>query len=296
MLTPKTVLPALFIVGIIFAPIGGLLLYSSDSVVEIVIDYTDCYKFSGNFVNLEKDQYSVHFPNSGTVRSYTPRYKTTGVEVTDPVTGGKFSTKRCTIQFSVPVEMKPPVFLYYKLSNFYQNHRKYVKSFDAKQLKGEERSRSQLNSADCANFPGPMDSSDTVYYPCGFIANSLFNDTVSALTQVQSNDAAAKSVSYAFSDKSIAWPSEPERYAESKYKDFNKVLPPPNWRQRYPNGKYTAETIKAVSHDQHFMVWMRTAGLPTFRKLWGRNEKAALPVGVFSIDIDSSNYSHDINL
>jgi hypothetical protein len=22
--------------------------------------------------------------------------------------------------------------------------------------------------------------------------------------------------------------------------------------------------------DEHFIVWMRTAGLPNFRKLWGR--------------------------
>jgi len=31
-LTPKTVLPMFFIVGIIFAPIGGLLLYASSQV------------------------------------------------------------------------------------------------------------------------------------------------------------------------------------------------------------------------------------------------------------------------
>jgi hypothetical protein len=31
-LTPKTVLPLFFIVGIIFAPIGGLLLYASSLV------------------------------------------------------------------------------------------------------------------------------------------------------------------------------------------------------------------------------------------------------------------------
>jgi len=31
-LTPKTVLPTFFIVGIIFAPLGGLLLYASNNV------------------------------------------------------------------------------------------------------------------------------------------------------------------------------------------------------------------------------------------------------------------------
>lgn len=32
LLTPKTVLPTLFVAGIIFAPLGGLFLYESDTV------------------------------------------------------------------------------------------------------------------------------------------------------------------------------------------------------------------------------------------------------------------------
>merc|ERR1711977_665951 len=41
-LTPKTVLPLFFAVGIIFAPIGGLLLWASTTVQEIQIDYSGC--------------------------------------------------------------------------------------------------------------------------------------------------------------------------------------------------------------------------------------------------------------
>lgn len=33
--------------------------------------------------------------------------------------------------------MKTPVFVYYQLDNFYQNHRRYVKSKDYKQLMGQ---------------------------------------------------------------------------------------------------------------------------------------------------------------
>jgi hypothetical protein len=33
--------------------------------------------------------------------------------------------------------MKAPVFFYYQLDNFYQNHRRYVKSKNYKQLMGE---------------------------------------------------------------------------------------------------------------------------------------------------------------
>ncbi|CAJ0750486.1 4970_t:CDS:2, partial [Entrophospora sp. SA101] len=41
-LAPNTVLPTLFIVGIIFAPLGGLLLWASNNVSEISFEYTFC--------------------------------------------------------------------------------------------------------------------------------------------------------------------------------------------------------------------------------------------------------------
>lgn len=36
-LTPKTVLPLFFVIGIVFAPIGGLLLYASSQVVPCLL-------------------------------------------------------------------------------------------------------------------------------------------------------------------------------------------------------------------------------------------------------------------
>ncbi|KNC50357.1 uncharacterized protein AMSG_12016 [Thecamonas trahens ATCC 50062] len=40
-LTPKTVIPSFFIIGIIFVPLGVLLLVASNSVIEVKADYTD---------------------------------------------------------------------------------------------------------------------------------------------------------------------------------------------------------------------------------------------------------------
>jgi len=42
----------------------------------------------------------------------------------------------CPITLEVKETMKAPVFVYYQLDNFYQNHRRYVKSKDYKQLMG----------------------------------------------------------------------------------------------------------------------------------------------------------------
>ncbi len=62
--------------------------------------------------------------------------------------------------------------MYYRLTNFYQNHRRYVKSFDADQLKGKAVPADVLKTSNCK----PMDVVDgKIIYPCGLIANSLFN-------------------------------------------------------------------------------------------------------------------------
>lgn len=45
--------------------------------------------------------------------------------------------------------------------------------------------------------------------------------------------------------------------------------------------------------DEHFIVWMRYAGLPTFRKLWGRVQKdfnAATKIGVDD-DLTAGDYT-----
>jgi len=44
--------------------------------------------------------------------------------------------------------MEAPVFLFYKLDNFYQNHRRYIKSKSADQLAGSDISESDA-SANC---------------------------------------------------------------------------------------------------------------------------------------------------
>lgn len=40
--------------------------------------------------------------------------------------------------------------------------------------------------------------------------------------------------------------------------------------------------------NEHFIVWMRTAGLPNFRKLWGRIE-GTLKAGSYKVSI-TNNY------
>lgn len=72
--------------------------------------------------------------------------------------------------------LQKDVYMYYGLSNYYQNHRRYVRSRDDNQIHGDTVSASTLNS-DCEPYrTKSISSSDSrPIAPCGAIANSLFN-------------------------------------------------------------------------------------------------------------------------
>jgi hypothetical protein len=40
--------------------------------------------------------------------------------------------------------------------------------------------------------------------------------------------------------------------------------------------------------DEAFIVWMRTAGLPNFRKIWGKIDKADLVTGYYNLQIENN--------
>ncbi|KAH8671206.1 CDC50/LEM3 family [Xylariales sp. PMI_506] len=285
-LTPKTVLPIFFAIGIIFAPIGGLLLYASSQVQELKIDYSSC----NTDAPYSADEFEA-MPTSNVEATFKSTNTTINAlwrrENTTYTYRGNYAVEnvvKCTIQFTIPEDMNPPVLFYYSLSNFYQNHRRYVNSFYDKQLKGTVVSESDVSNSECT----PLTTNNSLpYYPCGLIANSLFNDTFASplwLTTGKGTD----NETYIMQDSSnIAWDSDKALYG--KYPDsmdLSSVLPPPNWQKQYPGGKYTTEVPPPdLSTDQHFMVWMRTAGLPTFSKLYMRNDTSPMKFGTYSIDI-----------
>ena len=49
---------------------------------------------------------------------------------------------------SIENTIKSPIYVYYQLDNFYQNHRRYVKSRDNEQLYGTYKSSDQLSTCD----------------------------------------------------------------------------------------------------------------------------------------------------
>ncbi|KAF9348222.1 hypothetical protein BGX26_000360 [Mortierella sp. AD094] len=285
-LTPKTVLPTFLIVGIIFAPIGGLLLWASDTVKEISIDYTHCDQVGETFVPVPTDDYFVKFPGVSD-NGAPPEYKSIPWQASG--NNMTWNSTKCTVKFSLPEDMKKPVFVYYRLTNFYQNHRRYVKSIDPKQLHGDARSVSDLKSGNC----DPLDyvtenGTDYAIYPCGLIANSVFNDTIGLF--LNPFDATTNNNKpYILTDTDISWESDRQKYQKTQYTDLSQIRPPPNWRN-FPNGYSDQYPPIDLSQDEHFQVWMRLSGLPNFRKLYSKNENDDLTAGTYTIDIEM-NYN-----
>ncbi len=147
-LTAGTVLPTFFVIGVAFIPIGVGMLMFSDGVQEHKIDYTDCQAKNDSSVTCA----DMIGDNSGP-----------GVEC------------ECAfVDFALDEDFEGDVYLYYALTNFYQNHRRYVKSRDDKQLLGEDVT---APGSDCAPFDKDPET-EKPYAPCGAIANSLFSDDI----------------------------------------------------------------------------------------------------------------------
>jgi len=197
-LTPIPVIVSFILIGVIFIPVGYVLLDASNSVVQYQSEaYEDCQKLN--------------------------------------------ELNECNITFS-NINMKAPIYLYYKLENYYQNHRRYVKSRSDAQLRGQQVT-SLTDLSDCAPYISASSNSsspDYFYNPCGLIARSLFNDTF-----------ILQNATYIvpLSKDGVAWKSD----LDSKFNN-----PPGN----------TGVRVIPDFKDVDFIVWMRTAALPTFRKLY----------------------------
>ncbi|XP_041972284.1 apyrase-like [Aricia agestis] len=234
-LTAGTVLPTFFVIGIAFIPVGIGLLYFSDEVKEHVIDYTDCV----NEDNITCAQF---------------------------IKENNMETCVCQIPFNLTEDFMGDVYFYYGLSNYYQNHRRYVKSRDDNQLLGR---LSLTPSSDCEPFAyAEEDGKLKPVAPCGAIANSLFNDTLTVFSQDYKNtEVPVLRTGIAWtSDKDIKFRNPPGDDLKVAFANFTKPI---NWRKHV----WELDPINKDNNgfqNEDLIVWMRTAALPTFRKLYRR--------------------------
>ena len=259
-LTPVHVIFIFLIVGIAFVPTGVYLSSLNNTIYEDVIVYDG----GGN------DQSSECGITTANVK------------------------KSCELQFVLSSDVPGDLYVYYELTNFYQNHRLYVKSYNNRQLMGEDVLESDLEKS-CTTKTNADDG--RLLSPCGLIANSYFNDKIGFEYE--------DSLHHKNMDESnIAWPSDSDKFKQpdgfisvpdpdgkpcedlglpsdcqaARYngEDYKFYYPDPsNVQYLYetysdpPPGEGGISPIVGVT-DEHFMVWFRTAARPNFRKLYGR--------------------------
>mmetsp|Transcript_22877 Transcript_22877/g.77938 ORF Transcript_22877/g.77938 Transcript_22877/m.77938 type:complete len:411 (+) Transcript_22877:115-1347(+) len=300
-LTPAFTIPFYVVCGLLFVLLGVALIVTSSNALEHVYDYTDS-SVDSNGVG--------HF------------------------------------DITIAKDMEPPVWIYYQLDGFFQNHRRYIKSYDPHQL-FESASPRTLTEELPACEPS-VDMGGRVFYPCGLVARSLFNDSF-AFAQRPSEVTDWQHVSIDSDAATVAWAAD----LNGKYKNVdpeaieprsgkaNQVVmnmwilqnfPPVKCEQRnFSGGRPLLPVVVATRREVvsqasqnggggnagavevqvpdcigymsgnpvcnftrlgqpfacqdgyeqvsrknwgiesgHLIVWMRVAGLPKFRKLWGK--------------------------
>eukprot|EP01053_Blabericola_migrator_P004242 Blabericola_migrator_1__4241@NODE_22_length_22262_cov_139_742014_g19_i0_p8_GENE_NODE_22_length_22262_cov_139_742014_g19_i0NODE_22_length_22262_cov_139_742014_g19_i0_p8_ORF_typecomplete_len344_score47_42CDC50/PF03381_15/2_1e02CDC50/PF03381_15/2_6e68Neurensin/PF14927_6/0_82Neurensin/PF14927_6/39Tetraspanin/PF00335_20/18Tetraspanin/PF00335_20/2_1SfLAP/PF11139_8/34SfLAP/PF11139_8/1_4DUF1700/PF08006_11/12DUF1700/PF08006_11/4DUF5362/PF17319_2/9_8DUF5362/PF17319_2/4_5e03DUF5362/PF17319_2/20CD20/PF04103 len=236
-LAPKWMIGVLVFFGILFLALGIVLIHASNKVVECKLKYDspseDCIE-SGTctstvYINKENCE--------GTGFSYE---------------GGKYY-------------ITPPTYVYYALTNFYQNHRRYLMSRSNAQLQGQViTDASQLS--DCEPV---LLSSDgySILTPCGLAAKSVFNDSYAIA------DETGQSFTIFQGLDELLWTSAYKSHFKNPDGDSASLQKLDQW--------LSEDIFPGKMENAHFNVWMRNAALPNFRKLYGKlTSKIALPITV----------------
>ncbi|KAM0831450.1 hypothetical protein ACQ4PT_065523 [Festuca glaucescens] len=235
LLVTVQVITVFLLMGVLFIPIGLAALFASLQVVELVERYDiSCVHMNDKIAFIQNSKIN----------------------------------KTCNITLQVPKYMKSPILVYYQIGNFYQNHRRYVRSRNDKQL----RYKNVHLGKECE--PEGHAAGGAPIVPCGLVAWSLFNDTFTVKVNGETIEV---------NKKDIAWKSD------KKHKFGNDIYPSNFQKGRLIGGAKLNESIP-LSEQEDLIVWMRTAAFPTFRKLYGRIEKEIMAEDNITVVIQN-NYN-----
>lgn len=278
--TPRIVLPIYLLITAVFVIVGGCLLAEANTVSEFTIWYEDCPtkapKGQNEWNDMDEKYWEYQFKGYKNY-STAPQWRYTDDPDDDSQEKGT-----CHIRFQTPITFTGGVYVNYMLDNFSANHRRYVLSFSEDQIRGNTPSQADVHEGagiTCKILPGPHEDEGKVYYPCGLIANSLFNDTFpDELINVRDH-----SSNYKLTNKNINWHSDKNRFQNTNY-HHSQIAPPPYWRKKFPNG-YNESNIPQIQDWEEFQNWMRPAAFDKFAKLIRRNTTHELGEGEYQIDI-----------
>lgn len=182
----------------------------------------------------------------------------------------------CSVEFTLGTTVSAPVYFYYELSNYHQNYRIVIDSFNKDQLKGGDLASTDLTT--CGNnilneklfteqsIGNSFLEKAQVAYPCGSLPKDYFKDTFKLFKMSES--VSAPSYEIFLNSSGISYSGDASRYAN---------LP--------GNSKLTRQWLDMT--DERFMVWMRVSPTNKVRKLWAKVERSSLEPGKYRVDVVS---------
>jgi len=318
-LTPRWVIGSFFLIGIIFIPIGIVLKSEADKAFESVSIYE-----------------STTLKNQGSPCSISSQNQ--GYDSIAPGSNS-FNSSSCSIIFNITQDIPKTTTLqlYYQLSNFFQNHRRYVKSRSDDQLRNTlvmpaTGIPSSLSTACDPSSSLVNSTTNLVYWPCGLIAQSYFNDGIilKSYNGIPADPITGivPGTTVTLNTNNVAWPSDMDQkfynptgtsssytrfefiwqkydqmncYSETthmltscltysdifqspiagsgcakcptgSYAQYQGGIQPPGGASSLTTSSMQTQATNKTSiygvRTESFVVWMRTAGLPEFRKLY----------------------------
>ncbi|VDL79757.1 unnamed protein product [Nippostrongylus brasiliensis] len=230
------------------------------TALELVIKYTNCITSSGNST---EDLNEFSYPDGAT---------------------------QCHLSFSIPENYSGDVKFYYGLRRFYQNNQKYVESRNDRQLIGHLDEVSGCDPLDYVN------GTNITYVPCGFIANSMFNDSFQLLLHGEHGG----DVTVPFTTRNVvADVVRKKKFRnpvltgnESLCDAFEGTARPPWWQTDICKLGAGVQGVGVGFENVDFMVWMQAAALPNFRKRYRNLDREVdgfqdgLPAGTYTLVIN----------
>jgi hypothetical protein len=207
------------------------------------------------------------------------------------MTRNSYGSPVCNISklaITIPVDMTPPIYMYYYITGFYQNYRLYAKSRYDSQLAGYTNLVT-TDLSDCSpflfygdrnNLNGTYTMND-VYMPCGMVAWSMFNDTF----DLYSSSIVGNNTTYNL----LCNCSNPDNVNCTK--NGITLITSDLYRRGAVGRNYTTTYYGEAEHylpdimDPDFQVWMLTAHFPDFRKLY-RIINVPLKAGTYYLDVN----------
>ena len=200
--------------------------------------------------------------------------------------------RSCTITFSFNEDVSGPLYVYYGLTNFHQNNRRYTKSVMTDMLTGS--TAIDEDSADLYCYPLQYNGTRMIY-PCGLQANTYFNDqfTLSARSTVSSTNLDKDGITFDAEDSKF---TQVDGFLYAPYTAGQTCVDVlgsditeddcgsytddsgTNYYYYYPNRdtyQYLYETFPQINPlkgvtDESFIVWMRLSSFANFRKQIGK--------------------------